>query len=117
MNATEIPLEKIVCFKHSDFNTPEEIAKSEWILFARWTAEIRDIYIFAHSKPYTGEKGNQEPIFQDAVYTSVPVVLQEKELLQRVYDASDKKRWGENTERGSFKTKIHSCHLLYLLEE
>lgn len=58
MDPAEVPDNSIVCFKR----------EYGWFLFARWTLELREDYEFAHSMPYTSQKGNREPTFQEALF-------------------------------------------------
>ena len=101
METQDITENSIVCFRRE--KDPEEV------LMARWTSELRTAYEFAHSLPYTPQKGNREPIFPEAVWRIIPVVDQTLTNLIRVYSESKKD--------AKFRTKIHSYNLLCLLTE
>ena len=95
----DIPEDSLVCFR---FDMDEE-----WILISRWTTEIKEAYLFAHSEPYTSQKGNTEPLFPEAVYEKIPLTEQTPEKLREFYQRSEKSP--------TFRTKIHSHELVYVL--
>lgn len=107
IRAQDIPENSVVCFRYSNFDDPEDIVRSDVILMSRWTREIKSLYEFTHSEPYTPEKGNREPVFPQAVYKFVKLSDQTPENLKRIYLESQKE---------PIRTKIQSCHLLFILE-
>ena len=99
MNLDDIPMDSIVCFRY--VNDPR------WILFSRWTDEIRRDYEYSHSKPSNHQKYNREPIFPDAVYVHVKVDDQTISKLKQLYLGEDKK---------PFRTKIYEHDIFCILE-
>lgn len=101
--AEDIPENSIVCFKYVGSKSDDHV----FILFSKWTPEIKSDYIFAHSQPYTSEKGNKEPIFPDAMYGYLKHEEQNIDDLRKIY---------EESEKGPYKTKIHDHKLICVLE-
>jgi len=99
MDSSKVPENSIVCLRY--VNIPE------WILFTRWTREIKEAYEFAHSKPETIQKHNREPIFHDAMYEHISLDDQTPDKLYSMYEEGSKKLT---------RTKISEHKLLFILE-
>lgn len=102
MLVEDVPLESIVCFEY--LNTVHDSKK--WVLISRWTEKIKEDYLFAHSQPYTSEKGNREPDFPDAIYEYVDSDKMDPKSLMEIY---------RKKEKGPYKTKIHDHRFFCVL--
>lgn len=92
----------LVCFRSTKY-------LDGFVLISRWNEELRTAYLFAHSEPYTSQKGNREPFFPEAVFEPVAVSEQTPERLMSIY--------AENDKQPDFRSKILFQHLLYVLED
>ena len=100
MDYSKVPKESIVCLRYT--NNPE------WVLFTRWTDEVREAYKFSHSEPETRQKHNRELRFNDAMYEHINLENQTLKELRRIYQEGDK---------GTTRTKIFEHDLFLVLEK
>lgn len=82
MDLENIQENDIVCLRY--------VNDSRWVLFTKWTSDIKVIYNFAHSLPHTPGKHNIEPIFKDSIYKCIETKEQTPDRLKQIYKESEK---------------------------
>ena len=103
MELNEVDIGSLVCFRWN-----EGYEGMYLFLMCKLTPELVNAYYFAHSEPYTSEKGNREPIFPEAVYEKMETKNPIIESLMRTYD--------HNSKRKDFKCKIINHDFYGVLE-
>ena len=110
MEISEAREGSIVCFRgigYFGLDNVNDFYRRD-VLITRLNAEIAEAYKFVHSKPYTPEKGNGEPIFPEAILEVVRLEDQTSKNLMEIYSRSKKK---------PIRCKMHNFEFFMVLEE